>query len=110
MKNELKEEIFDEMLKAALEEVMDEKLQEIDKMVANSPPHEFSPEFERKMQKLINYVGRRDKIRKCKRICVKAIKVFVIVAAIMGVVFFVLLTQSAVYTAVQNIIRNIFDW
>ena len=110
MNNELKEKIFDVILKAALEEYMDEEFQAIDEMVANSPPHECSPEFERKMQKLINSVGRRDKIRKCKRICVKAMKVFVIVAAIMGVVFCGLLTQPAVYTAVQNIIRNIFDW
>lgn len=96
MNNELKEQIFDLMLKQALEEYLDTEFQAIDEMVANSPPHEFSPEFERKMKKLINSVGRRDRIRKCKRICLKAIKVFVIVAAIMGVVFCVLLTQPAV--------------
>lgn len=84
MKNELKEKIFDLILKEALQESLDRELQEIDEMVANSPPHEFSPEFEKKMRKLINSVGRKERIKRYKQIC---IKVVVSAAAIMGVLF-----------------------
>ena len=52
MKNELKEKIFDLVLKEALQESLDRELQEIDEMVASSPPHEVSPQFEKRMKKL----------------------------------------------------------
>ena len=110
MNSELKEQIFDLMLKAALEEYMDKEFQEIDEMVAAMPKHEPTPELDRKIKKLARSIGRRERIRKCKQICVKVIKVLVIIAAIMGVLFCGLLTQPAIYTAVQNIIRSIFDW
>lgn len=106
MKNELKEKIFDLVLKEALQECLDRELQEIDEMVANSPPHEFSPQFEKRMKKLINSIGREDRIKKYTQIC---IKVVVTAAAIMGVLFGGLLTQPTVYAAVQNVIRTVFD-
>ncbi len=106
MKNELKEKIFDLVLKEALQECLDEELKEIDEMVANSPPHEFSPQFEKRMKKLINSIGRKDRIKKYKQICVKVV---VTAAAIMGVIFGGLLTQPPVYAAVQNVIRTVFD-
>ena len=106
MKNELKEKIFDLVLKEALQESLDKELQEIDEMVASSPPHEFSPQFEKRMRKLINSIGRKDRIKKYKRIAVRTI---VSIAAAFGLVFGVLLTQPEVSAAVQNVIRTVFD-
>lgn len=106
MKNELKEKIFDLVLTEALKESLDRELQEIDEMVANSPPHEFSPQFEKRMKKLINSIGRKERIKKYTQMC---IKVVVTAAAIMGVLFGGLLTQPTVYAAVENVIRTIFD-
>ncbi len=106
MKNELKEKIFDLVLKEALQECLDEELKEIDEMVANSPPHEFSPQFEKRMKKLINSIGRKDRIKKAKRIIVRTA---VSIAAAFGIIFGVFLTQPEVSAAVQNVIRTVFD-
>lgn len=106
MKNELKEKIFDLILKDALQECLDEELKEIDEMVANSPPHEFSPQFEKRMKKLINSIGRKDRIKKAKRIIVRTA---VSIAAAFGIIFGVFLTQPEVSAAVQNVIRTVFD-
>lgn len=106
MKNELKEKIFDLVLKEALQECLDEELKEIDEMVANSPPHEFSPQFEKRMKKLINSIGRKDRIKKAKRIIVRTA---VSIAASFGIIFGVFLTQPEVSAAVQNVIRTVFD-
>lgn len=88
MTNELKEKIFDLVLKEALEECLDKELQEIDEMVATMPKNEPSPEMDRKIKKIANSLGRKARIKKCKQICVKVTKVFVIISAIMGVIFF----------------------
>lgn len=109
MTNELKEKIFDLVLKEALEECLDKELQEIDEMVATMPKNEPSPEMDRKIKKIANSLGRKARIKKCKQICVKVTKVFVIISAIMGVIFIGLLTQPVFYTAVQNVIRSIFN-
>lgn len=106
MKNELKEKIFDLVLTEALKEGLDRELEEIDEMVENSPPHDFPPEFERKTKKLISFAGRKDRIKKYTRICVKIV---VTAATIMGVIFGGLLTQPAVYAAVRNVIRTVFE-
>ncbi|MCM1060989.1 MAG: DUF4367 domain-containing protein [Eubacterium sp.] len=106
MNNELKEKIFDVILAEALKECLDEKLKEYDELVANSPPHEFSPEFEKKMKKIKNSIGREDRIKKYKRIAVRSI---VSVAAAFGLIFGVLLTQPEVSAAVQNVIRTVFN-
>ncbi len=106
MNNELKEKIFDLVLKEALQESLDRELREIDEMVANSPPHEFSPQFEKRMKKLINSIGRKDRIKKYKRIAVRTV---VSIAAAFGLIFGVLLTQPEVSAAVQNVIRTVFD-
>ena len=106
MKNELKEKIFDLVLKEAIQECLDEELKEIDEMVANSPPHEFSPQFEKRMKKLINSIGRKDRIKKAKRIIVRTA---VSIAASFGIIFGVFLTQPEVSAAVQNVIRTVFD-
>lgn len=109
MNKELKEKIFDLVLTEALKESMDRELREIDEMVAAMPEYEPSAETERVVKKILKSLGRKDMIKKIKQICVKVVKVLIIVAAIMGVVFCVLLTQPAVYTAVQDVIQSIFD-
>ncbi|MCC8042902.1 MAG: hypothetical protein LIO69_05260 [Oscillospiraceae bacterium] len=55
MKNELKDKIFDLVLKDALQDSLDKELQEIDEIVANSPLHEFSPQFEKRMKKTYKF-------------------------------------------------------
>ncbi len=101
----IKEQIFDIVLKEALRESMEREFKEIDEMVIDEP-HEFSPQFEKKMKKLINSIGRKDRIKKYKRIAVRTI---VSVAAAFGLIFGGLLTQPEVYAAVQNVFRSIFD-
>ena len=102
----VKNKIFDLVLTEALKEYMDIELQEVDELVAKEPPHEFSTEFEKKMQKTINSVGRKDRIKKYARNCVKAV---ISAAAVFGVFFGVLLTQPSVFAAVQNVFRSVFD-
>lgn len=106
MDNELKEKIFDVVLAAALKESLEKDFQEVDELVAKAPPHEFSPQFEKKMKKLINSIGRKDRIKKVKRIIVRTT---VSIAASFGIIFGVLLTQPEVSAAVQNVIRTVFD-
>jgi len=101
----IKEQIFDIVLKEALRESMEREFKEIDEMVIDEP-HEFSPQFEKKMKKLINSIGRKDRIKKFKRIAVTTI---VSVAAAFGLIFGGLLTQPEVYAAVQNVFRSVFD-
>ncbi len=109
MNKELKEKIFDLVLTEALKESMDRELQRIDEMVATMPEYEPSAETERVVKKILKSLGRKDMIRKIKKICVKVVKVLIIVASIMGVIFCGLLTQPAVYTAVQDVIQSIFN-
>lgn len=101
----IKKQIFDIVLKEALRESMEREFKEIDEMVIDEP-YEFSPQFEKKMKKLINSIGRKDRIKKHKRIAVRTI---VSVAAAFGLIFGGLLTQPEVFAAVQNVFRNVFD-
>lgn len=105
MNSELKEKIFDLVLTEALKESLDRELQEFDEN------HEYdnykpSAEFENKIKKIANSIGRKDKLKNYTRVCIKAL---VTAAAIMGVIFGGLLTQPTVYAAVQNVIRTVFD-
>ena len=102
----VKNKIFDLVLTEALKEYMDIELQEVDELVAKEPPCEFSTEFEKKMRKTINSVGRKDRIKKYARNYVKAVVSF---AAVFGIFFGVLLTQPSVFAAVQNVFRSVFD-
>lgn len=102
----IKNKVFDLVLTEALKEYMDIELQEVDELVAKDPPHEFSSEFEKKMRKTINSVGRKDRIKKYARNCVKAV---VSLAAVFGIFFGVLLTQPNVFAAVQNVFRSVFE-
>ena len=67
-----KDKIFDIVLAEALKECMDEELEEVDRIVADEK-HELSPQFDRDMKKFINSVGRKDRIKKYARNCVKAV-------------------------------------
>lgn len=100
-----KDKIFDIVLAEALKECMDEELEEVDRIVA-AEKYELSPQFDRDMKKFINSVGRKDRIKKYARNCVKAV---ISAAAVFGVFFGVLLTQPSVFAAVQNVFRSIFD-
>lgn len=100
-----KDKIFDIVLAEALKECMDEELEEVDRIVA-AEKYELSPQFDRDMKKFINSVGRKDRIKKYARNCVKAV---VSLAAVFGIFFGVLLTQPSVFAAVQNVFRSAFD-
>lgn len=100
-----KNKIFDAILAEALEECLDEKLKKYDEIVLDKP-HEFSPQYKKKMRKIINSVGRKDRIKKYKRFAVRSV---ISIAAAFGLIFGVLLTQPEVYASVRNVIRNVFD-
>lgn len=100
-----KDKIFDIVLAEALKECMDEELEEVDRIVADEK-YELSPQFDRDMKKFINSVGRKDRIKKYARNCVKAV---ISAAAVFGIFFGVLLTQPSVFAAVQNVFRSVFN-
>lgn len=105
MNTAYKNKLFDFVLTEALKEYVEMELKEVDELVMKEP-HEFSPQFEKKMKKLINSVGRKENIENCKRIAGKTI----VLLAIMGSLLFGgLLTQPEVFAAVQNVFRSIFD-
>lgn len=101
----IKEQIFDIVLKEALRESMEREFKRIDEMVLDEP-YEITPQSEKKIKKIINSVGRKDRIKKYARGCVKAV---ISAAAVLGVFFGVLLTQPNVFAAVQNVFRSVFD-
>lgn len=101
----IKEQIFDIVLKEALRESMEREFKRIDEMVLDEP-YEITPQSEKKIKKIINSVGRKDRIKKYARGCVKAV---ISVAAVFGIFFGVLLTQPNVFAAVQNVFRSVFD-
>ncbi|MGN0667121.1 MAG: DUF4367 domain-containing protein [Huintestinicola sp.] len=105
MNIETKEKIFDLVLADALMNSLDMEIQKLDDN-HEYDDHIFPAEFDMKNKKIANSIGRKDRIRKNTKICVKAV---VTAAAIMGVIFGGLLTQPPVYAAVQNVIRTIFD-
>ncbi len=98
-----KNKIFDLILADALEECLDEELKKYDEL---NKPHEFSEEYKRKMRKITNSVGRKDRIKIYKRIAVRSV---VSIAAAFGLVFGCLLTQPEVFAAVKNVFRSVFD-
>jgi len=100
-----KEKIFDIILADALKESMEREFKAVDEIVLDEP-HEFSPKFERKMQKLMNSIGKKDRIKSFTRIGARAV---ITVAAIFGFIFVGLLTQPEVYASVQNVFRSVFD-
>lgn len=100
-----KEKIFDLILADALKESMRKEFEEIDKMTAEET-HEFSPQFEKKMRKLINSIGRKDTIKKFKHFATKSV---IALSIVFSLVFGGLLTQPEVFAAVQNVFRTVFE-
>lgn len=100
-----KEKIFDLILTDALKESMKIEFEEIDKLTAEET-HEFSPQFEKKMRKLINSVGRKERIKKFKRFAAKSV---VVLSIVFTLIFGGLLTQPEVFASVQNVFRSVFD-
>ncbi len=64
------------------------------------------PEFEKKMRKLINSVGRKERMKKIKRIAVKSAAPIVVM---FNLVSGSLLVQPEVLASVQNLFRKVFD-
>ncbi len=100
-----KNKLFDFVLTEALKEYMETELKEVDALVIEEP-HEFSPQFEKKVRKLINSIGAKDRIKNCKHI---AARIAVSLAIMFSLLFGSLLTQPEVYAAVQNVFRSVFD-
>jgi len=100
-----KNKIFNAILAEVLEDCLDDELKKYDEIKFDRT-HEFSPQYKKKRRKIINSVGRKNRIKKYKHIAVRSV---ISVAAAFGLVFGVLLTQPEVYAAVQNVIRNVFD-
>jgi hypothetical protein len=81
MNNEyLNDKLFDTMLEVACKEIMDECLAEWDS--ADTEPHEFSPEFERKMAKLLRGYKRRFTFKKIRKGIVRSLIVLLIVMSL----------------------------
>lgn len=81
MNNEyLNDKLFDTMLEVACKEIMDERLAEWD--AEDTEPHEFSPEFERKMAKLLRGYKRRFTFKKIRRVFARGAIVLLIVMSL----------------------------
>lgn len=106
MNIEYRNKLFDFVMTEALKEYMDIELKEVDEIVAKEPPFEFSPQYKKKMCKIINSVGRKDRIKQIKHIAVKSV---VSVAVAVSLIFGGLLTQPEVFAAVQNVFRSVLD-
>ncbi len=97
--------IFNAILAEALEDCLDDELKKYDEIKFDRT-HEFSPQYKKKRRKIINSVGRKNRIKKYKHIAVRSV---ISIAAAFGLVFGVLLTQPEVYAAVKNVFRSVFD-
>ncbi len=105
MNTATKNKIFNAILAEALEDCLDDELKKYDEIKFDRT-HEFSPQYKMKRRKIINSVGRKNRIKKYKHIAVRSV---ISIAAAFGLVFGVLLTQPEVYAAVKNVFRSVFD-
>lgn len=99
--SKLNDSIFDAMLKVACEEVMDSKIKEWDE--DDGEEHEFSPEFERKMKKLMQSQTRKANAVKAKRALSRAA---IIILAIMAAGFTVTMSAEALRVQFFNTITD----
>lgn len=100
-----KEKIFDLILADALKESLKKDFERVDKLT-EAETHEFSPEFERKVRKIINSVGRTENLKKIKRIALKSIAP---IAVIFSIISGSLLVQPEVFASVQSVFRSVSD-
>lgn len=84
MNSELNDRIFDAMLEVACKEIMDERLAEWD--AANTEPHEFSPEFEKKMKKTIRSYSHRLRMKSLKK-ALKRVAIVIVCIMVSGFIF-----------------------
>ncbi len=97
--------IFNAILAEALEDCLDDELKKYDEIKFDRT-HEFSQQYKKKRRKIINSVGRKNRIKKYKHIAIRSV---ISIAAAFGLVFGVLLTQPEVYAAVKNVFKSVFD-
>lgn len=99
--SKLNDSIFDAMLKVACEEVMESKIKEWDE--DDGEEHEFSPEFERKMKKLMQSQTRKANAVKAKKALSRAA---IVILAIMAAGFTVTMSAEALRVQFFNTITD----
>ncbi|MDR1158953.1 MAG: DUF4367 domain-containing protein [Oscillospiraceae bacterium] len=95
----LNDKIFDAMLDVAAEEVLEQRLKEWEAL--DTEEHVFSPEFERKMRRLLKGRTRQVRVQKARRFFSRAAAVLVI---FMVVGFALTMSVSAIRVQVLNTI------
>lgn len=103
MRNNSNEEIFDILIGEALIEKWDK---ELDELKLQTTPHEFSRNFNKRIQRIRFSIASKNNIKKAGKIALKAVAT---IAIVMGVCFGGLLTQPEIYAAVTNVIKNVFE-
>lgn len=73
----LNERIFDVMLQTACEELLDERIAELE--AADTGKHEFSPEFERRMKRLFRRQTRWARRKTTRKVLTQAAAVFLVI-------------------------------
>lgn len=103
MNKSISEDVFMVLLQNALIEKYNVEVQD---MIAEAEPHEFSDSFNKKIRRL-EHTSILNEKKSANLYMLK--KIVVSAAAIMGIIFGGLLVQPEVYAAVSNVIHNIFD-
>ena len=97
----LNDRVFDAMLQTACEDLFEERLAAFDTIAAKEEKPEFSPEFERKMKKLLRGQSRKVRAKTAKKALRRAA---VIILAIMAVGFTVTMSVEAIRVQFFNTI------
>ncbi len=98
-----KERIFDIIVEDMLKESCK---QEIEEFRNDDREHDFPADFDRKVRKIRNSIGRSKAVKTVVKIVTRTA---VTAASIMGIIFGGLLTQPNVSASVKDTIDNIFD-
>lgn len=98
-----KERIFDIIIEDMLKESCK---QEIDEFRKDEREHSFPADFDRKVRKIRNSIGRDKAVKTAVKIVTRTV---ITAASIMGVIFGGLLTQPNVSASVKDTIGDIFD-
>lgn len=98
-----KERIFDIIVEDMLKESCK---QEIEEFRNDDREHDFPADFDRKVRKIRNSIGRSKAVKTAVKIVTRTA---VTAASIMGIIFGGLLTQPNVSASVKDTINNIFD-
>ncbi len=98
-----KERIFDIIIEDMLKESCK---QEIDEFRKDDREHSFPADFDRKVRKIRNSIGRNKAVKTAVKIVIRTV---ITAASIMGIIFGGLLTQPNVSASVKDTIGDIFD-